>query len=80
MKSVKVILMAMEILMLLGVILLSLLTDWEKYAGTDAEMDMHALIVLMAVSAVVFQKEQQSIEWDEYEEEMILTSVEDVEL
>ena len=80
MKSVKVILMTMEILMLLGVVLLSLLTDWEKYAGTDAEVGMHALIVLMAVSAVVFQKEQQSIEWDEYEEEMILTSVEDVEL
>ena len=35
---------------------------------------------LLAMVVVVFQKEQQSIEWDEEEDSAILISAEDVEL
>ena len=75
MKSVKIILIAVEIFALCAVVFISFSET------TEIDHWMKAVFISeFAILAVVMQREQQSIEWDEYEEEMILTSVEDVEL
>lgn len=68
MKGIKIIFIAMEVSMLLGVVMLSFMTDWKEHMETESSWMFHTLIVLMALLAVVFQKEQQSIEWDEEDE------------
>ena len=81
MNGVKCIFIAMETVMLLGVILFTFLTDWVKETETGAAWMFQLMIVNMAILAVIFQKEQQDIEWNEPDESSIeLMSTEDVEL
>ena len=68
MKSVKVILIAMEVAMLAGVIMISF-CNWGKEAQYEEVWMLKALLVLFAIAAVVFQSEQQKIDWDEKLEE-----------
>jgi hypothetical protein len=51
--------------MLIGIILFSFLTDWEEVESQGSSWMFRLIIVLMSICAVAFQKEQQSIEWDE---------------
>jgi MFS-type transporter involved in bile tolerance (Atg22 family) len=81
MNGVKCIFIAMETVMLLGVILFTFLTDWVKETEAGAAWVFQLMIVNMAILAVIFQKEQQAIEWNEPDESGIeLMSTEDVEL
>ena len=81
MNGVKCIFIAMETVMLLGVILFTFLTDWVKETEAGAAWMFQLMIVNMAILAVIFQKEQQDIEWNEPDESSIeLMSTEDVEL
>ena len=81
MNGVKCIFIAMETVMLLGVILFTFLTDWAKETEAGAAWMFQLMIVNMAILAVIFQKEQQAIEWNEPDENGIeLMSTEDVEL
>ena len=65
MKSVKVIFIAMEVAMLAGVILFTFLTDWVAVEEKGAAWMFKLMIVLLSANAVVFQCEQQKIEWNE---------------
>ena len=67
MKSVKVILIAVEIAALIGVISLSFCKVSE-----DTEFFKSAYISLLALLAVCMQKEQQAIDWEEDEEEQMV--------
>lgn len=67
MKSVKVIFIAMEVAMLLGVVLFVFLTDWTEVEKQGTSLTFKIMIVLLSIGAVVFQREQQEIEWDEEE-------------
>lgn len=69
MKSVKVIFIAMEVAMLLGVVLFVFLTDWVEVEKQGAAWMFKLMIVLLSANAVVFQHEQQKIEWNEDDEE-----------
>lgn len=81
MNGVKCIFIAMETVMLLGVILFTFLTDWVKETEAGAAWMFQLMIVNMAILAVIFQKEQQAIEWNKPDESGIeLMSTEDVEL
>lgn len=67
MKSVKVIFIAMEVAMLLGVALFAFLTDWAEVEKQGTSLTFKIMIVLLSIGAVTFQREQQKIEWDEEE-------------
>lgn len=69
MKSVKVIFIAMEMAMIVGVVLFTFLTDWVEVEKQGAGWMFKLMIVLLAANAVVFQHEQQKIEWNEDDEE-----------
>ena len=69
MKSVKVIFIAMEVAMLLGVALFAFLTDWVEVEKQDVAWMFKLMIVLLSATALVFQYEQQKIEWNEDDEE-----------
>lgn len=56
---------AMEVAMILGVTMLTFLTDWKEVIDTESGWMFQLLIVLMSILAVVFQREQQEIEWDD---------------
>lgn len=65
MKSVKVIFIIMEAFCLLGVIALA-------FSNPEVENGMKALLIsLFALNAVVFQKEQQSIDWNEEDDSYV---------
>lgn len=51
--------------MIFGVIVCTFATDWKQAAEQGAAWMYELLIVLCALNAVVFQHEQQAIEWDE---------------
>ena len=65
MKKVKIIFIALELAMIAGVIMCTFATDWQKAVEQGAAWMYKLLIVLCALNAVVFQREQQAIEWDE---------------
>lgn len=65
MKSIKLIFIAMETAMLFTVIMLTFFTDWNKAIETESAWMFQLLIVLCSILAVTFQREQQSIEWDD---------------
>ena len=65
MKSVKIIFIALEVAMLVGVIMLVFIPDWPKRFEEDTAWMYQTLIVLFAINAVVFQKEQGSINWED---------------
>lgn len=70
MKSVKVIFISAEIAALLGLIMLVFLTNWQS--GVEELILVKIMIVLLAIFAVVCQKEQGEIEWEEEDEEIIV--------
>ena len=76
MKSVKVIFIVLETAMLLGVVICTFLTDWVTAFECGYAYLYQILIVLMSLCAVMFQREQQAIEWDDLE----TLELEDVEL
>lgn len=65
MNNVKIILIAVEIAAILG--LMFILCN--LYISERLEFVEAVLILLLALNAVVFQREQQSIEWDEDSDE-----------
>ena len=76
MRGVKIIFIAAEIA---AIICLAMFILHLCEQGTIETLE-GVLTFLIAMTAVVFQKEQQSIEWDEEEDSAILISAEDVEL
>ena len=60
MKQVKVIMIAVEIAALVGVIILAF-----SKVNEDAEFFKGAYISMLSLLAIVMQKEQQDIEWNE---------------
>jgi hypothetical protein len=69
MKQVKVIFIVLEMCAIIGVGLLSFSTDWEFAIRTGNDFPVRLLIVLCAAAAIVCQREQQDIEWNEDENE-----------
>lgn len=69
MKGVKVIFIAMEMAMIAGVVLFTFLTDWVSVEKQGAGWMFKLMIVLLSANAVVFQHEQQKIQWNEDDEE-----------
>ena len=67
MKQVKIIFIAMEVAMIFGVIMFTFATDWQQATEQGAAWMYKLAIVLCAINAVAFQKEQQAINWDEEE-------------
>lgn len=65
MKSVKIIFIALELAMIIGVIMCTFATDWQKAVEEGAAWMYQSLIVLCALNAVVFQREQQNINLDD---------------
>lgn len=65
MVAVKIIFIVLEAVMLLGVIVVTFLTDWVKAFEYGYAYLYQILIVLMSLCAVIFQKEQQEINWEE---------------
>ena len=64
MVAVKIIFIVLEAVMLLGVIVVTFLTDWLHAFEYGYAYLYQILIVLMSLCSVVFQREQQSIEWE----------------
>lgn len=64
MKEIKVILIALEIAMIVGMSMILFLTDWTT---REDLILLKILIVILAMFAVLFQKEQGEIKW-EYKE------------
>ena len=69
MKTVKILFIAMEIAMIIGVIMFSFCTNWIMEIECGVDWMFRLMIVLLTLCAVVFQREQQAIEWDEENEE-----------
>lgn len=65
MKSVKIIFIALEVAMIIGVVMCTFVTDWQKAVEEGTEWMYQLLIVLCALNALVFQREQQNINLDE---------------
>lgn len=65
MRSVKIIFIALEVSMIIGVVMCTFATDWKKAVEEGAAWMYQLLIVLFALNAVVFQREQQNIDLDE---------------
>ena len=65
MKSAKVIFIALEVAMLLGIFIVLFRLDWSAAIEEDVDWMYKVLIVLMSYLAVVFQAEQQAIPWDD---------------
>lgn len=67
MKSVKIIFIALEVAMLIGVVMLVFIPDWVARFNDDTAWMYQTLIVLFALCAVTCQKEQSEINWEEEE-------------
>lgn len=65
MKKIKVIFIALEIAMIIGLVLFVFLVDWIEAEQTGAAILYKVMIMLLALNAVMFQHEQQTIKWDE---------------
>ena len=63
MKSIKLVFMAMEAGLIIGLALFM----WSLQEKGTIEFTEALLAFMMALGAVTFQKEQQSIEWDDEE-------------
>lgn len=63
MKGVKIILIAMEMALLIGLSLYM----WHLLMRGAVELVEAIFIPVLALGAVTFQKEQQAIDWDEEE-------------
>ena len=68
MNGVKLIFITLELVMITGVMMFAFLTDWVKETEAGTVWMFQTMIVLMTLCAVVFQKEQQNIEWNLEEE------------
>ena len=77
MRGVKIIFIAVEIA---SIICLAMFISHLCKQGTIEALE-GVFTFMLAMMVMVFQKEQQSIEWDDEEENsVVLTSAEDVEL
>ena len=76
MRGVKIIFIVAEIA---SIICLAMFISHLCKQGTIETLE-GIFTFLLAMLVMVFQKEQQSIEWDEEEDSAILISAEDVEL
>lgn len=65
MNNVKIIFIAVEVAAILGLVFILC----NLYISERLEFVEAVLILLLALNAVVFQREQQSIEWDEDSDE-----------
>ena len=65
MKSVKFILIAIEIACVIGIICLEFCTDWPFAEETGNAFALRVLIILLAINGIVCQREQQAIDLDE---------------
>lgn len=68
MRNLKVIIIAIEVAMIIGVALIAF-SDWAKESQFQEVWMLKTLQVLFAIAAVVCQREQQNIDWDEDLEE-----------
>lgn len=68
MNGVKLIFITLELVMITGVMMFSFLTDWKTEVEHETAWMFQVMIVLMTILAVVFQNEQQKIEWHLEEE------------
>ena len=68
MNGVKLIFITLELVMITGVMMFAFLTDWVKETEAGTAWMFQTMIVLMTLCAVVFQREQQNIEWNLEEE------------
>jgi hypothetical protein len=62
MNGIKLIFIAAELMMLSGIVMIAFFADWADEDGNSWMFQL--LMVLMSIAAVLFQKEQQSIEWN----------------
>lgn len=62
MNGIKLIFIAAELMMLSGIVMIAFFADWAGENGNSRMLQL--LMVLMSIAAVLFQKEQQDIEWD----------------
>ena len=67
MKTVKFILIAIEIACVIGVVCLEFCTDWAFVAETGNAWSLRVLIIFLAINGIVCQREQQAIDLDEEE-------------
>ena len=70
MKSIKIIIIAIEIAMIIGVAMISF-CDWAEESQYKEVWMLKVLQVLFTLMAVVCQKEQQNIDWNEEIEEEV---------
>ena len=68
MKSVRIIFIAMEIAMLIGVVLFTLGPDWTKAEQEGSAWMYQAMIILCSFDAVIFHHEQQEAKWTDRED------------
>lgn len=67
MKSVKIIFIAGEIVMLAAFVFILFASDWRNMPSEQYDL-CRILVALCGLTAIAFQKEQQAIDWDESEE------------
>ena len=65
MKEIKLIFIALEIAMIIGLILVVFLVDWTAAEVTGVSILYKVMILLLALNAMLFQHEQDSIKWNE---------------
>lgn len=65
MKEIKVIFIALEIAMIIGLVLCVFLVDWVEAEATGAAILYKVMILLLALNAMLFQHEQDLIKWNE---------------
>lgn len=69
MKEIKIILITLELASLLGVAISVFLTDWTSRA--EDLIIAKVIIILLAILAVVYQREQGKIRWEDEKEETV---------
>lgn len=70
MKEIKIIFIAVEVAMIIGLVSFVFLPDWVEAEQTGAAILYKIMIVLLALNAICFQHEQEQIEWDDEEEQL----------
>lgn len=70
MKEIKIIFITAEIAMIIGLVSFVFLPDWVEAEQNGEAILYKIMIVLLALSAMCFQHEQEQIEWDDEEEQL----------
>lgn len=61
---IKITFIALEFVMIVGLLMVVFLTNWSRVIESGEMLTFQTTIIVLAVGSVVFQKEQQEIEWD----------------